>query len=231
MIRYLIIDDEPIAHEVIKGYARHLPSLQLQKSCFDAFEALEYLASHTVDLIFLDLNMPRLKGFEFLKTLPDPPGVIVTTAYSEHALEGYERGIVDYLLKPFSLERFLTAVNKATRDHFSDSAAPRSDPAAEPGLFLKTDKQHVQVRIADIRFLEAAGNYVRVVTPGETFTVRDSLSDLQAQLPSDRFVQVHRSFVVSIAHIERIEGNRILLSGHEVPVGKVYRTNVDRLLE
>ncbi|WAC02172.1 response regulator [Lacinutrix neustonica] len=114
MMKYLIIDDEPMAHEIIKGYGDLLPNLELMKHCYDAIEALDYLRDATVDLIFLDLNMPKLKGFEFLKTLSHPPKVIVTTAYKEYALEGYELNITDYLLKPFSFERFLKAVNKVT---------------------------------------------------------------------------------------------------------------------
>ena len=116
MIRYLIIDDEHIAHDIIKGYCDMLPNMELQKNCYDALEALQYLNEHEVDVIFLDLNMPKLKGFEFLKTLPSPPKIIVTTAYSEFALEGYELNVVDYLLKPFSFERFLKAVNKAVSE-------------------------------------------------------------------------------------------------------------------
>ncbi|MEO0735142.1 MAG: response regulator, partial [Bacteroidota bacterium] len=141
MIRYLIVDDEYIAHDIIKGYCQLLPHLELQKDCYDAIEALDYLREHTVDLIFLDLNMPKLKGFDFLRTLRQPPKIIVTTAYQEHALEGYELNITDYLLKPFSFERFLQAVNKAT----SSSTPPQptyTAPAAAPDkrIFLRQNK-------------------------------------------------------------------------------------------
>jgi len=143
MISYMIVDDEFMAHEVIKGYANLLPNLSHQKSCNDALEALEYLATNEVDLIFLDLNMPKLKGFEFLRTLTAPPKIIVTTAFSEHALEGYELDIVDYLLKPFSLERFLKAVNKV-------SVLPKGESLkeqTEETIFLSSNKKYYQVNI------------------------------------------------------------------------------------
>lgn len=230
MIRYLIIDDEHVAHEVIKDYAGRLPNMALLKSCYDAFEAIEFLSEQEADLIFLDLNMPGLQGFDFLKTLPDPPGVIVTTAYEEHALEGFEQNVTDYLLKPFSFERFLKAVNKVKNPSAgSASDISKSDPA-EQRMFFRTDNKHVQLSMDDIRFIEASGNYAKVVTAGRTVTVREKISDLLEQLPSERFIQVHRSFVVSVKHIQRISGNRITIDEHEIPIGKVYKINVNNLL-
>ena len=159
MIRYLIIDDEHIAHDIIKGYCDMVPNMQLMKHCYDALEALDYLRTNSIELIFLDLNMPKLKGFDFLKTLSNPPKVIVTTAYKEYALEGYELEIADYLLKPFSFERFLKAVNKAFR---TKENTPRKNQLAENQkakyVFLYSDKKYIQVKVADILYIEAAGN-------------------------------------------------------------------------
>lgn len=223
----MIVDDEFMAHEVIKGYARLLPNLSFQKSCHDALEALEYLADNEVDLIFLDLNMPKLKGFEFLRTLSSPPQIIVTTAYSEHALEGYELDIVDYLLKPFSLERFLKAVNKILVLPQGESLTKGPN---EETIFLTSDKKYYQIKTKDILYLEAAGNYCKVCTTKEHHSTRKKISELIEDLPTDTFIQVHKSFAVAKKHITSIEGNRIHLGEHTVPVGQSYKMNVKELL-
>lgn len=227
MIRYMIVDDEFMAHEIIKGYAKLLPNLGFQKSCNDAFEALEYLSDYEVDLIFLDLNMPKLKGFEFLRTLTRPPKIIVTTAYSDNALEGYELDIIDYLLKPFSLERFLKAVNKVSVLPKGESITKEQ---AKETIFLTSDKKYYQVRTKDILYLEAAGNYCKVYTTKEHYTTRKKVSELLDELPSNNFLQVHKSFAVAKKHITSIEGNRIHIGELKVPVGQSYKINVKRLL-
>ncbi|MEO9805994.1 MAG: LytTR family DNA-binding domain-containing protein [Reichenbachiella sp.] len=233
MIKYLIIDDEHIAHEIIKDYCDLLPNMELQKNCFDALEALQYLNKHQVDLIFLDLNMPKLKGFDFLKTLPAPPKVIVTTAYSEFALEGYELNVMDYLLKPFSFERFLKAVNKAMSSTASTQTLSSGvqNPTKPNRLFLRGDKKYTQVVIDDILFIEAAGNYTKVILNNDTITIREKISNLLESLPAKNFLQVHKSFAVATQHINSIEGNRIAIGDHQIPIGKVYRMNVNDLLK
>ncbi|MEP2447606.1 MAG: LytTR family DNA-binding domain-containing protein [Balneola sp.] len=232
MINYLIIDDEYLAHEVIKDYCDMLPNMQLQKNCYNALEAIEYLSENSIDLIFLDLNMPKLKGFEFLKTLASPPKVIVTTAYSEYALEGYELNVVDYLLKPFSFERFLKAVNKAIGGKASSSQTSVSPTIDErpSTIFLRENKKYVQVVIDDIQYIESSGNYIKVVVGKETITVRDKISGLLEILPDNEFIQVHKSFAIAIKHIKSIQGNRIFLDEHIIPIGKVYKMNMNELL-
>ena len=235
MIRYIIIDDEHIAHDIIKGYCDMLPNMELQKNCYDALEALQYLNEHEVDVIFLDLNMPKLKGFEFLKTLQSAPKIIVTTAYSEFALEGYELNVVDYLLKPFSFERFLKAVNKAvssTAPNITQISSNEEKRHAKGNrLFLRGDKKHTQLVIDDIMYLEAYGNYTKVITTNETIiTTREKISSILTMLPADEFLQVHKSFAVATKHIKSVEGNRIAIGEHEIPIGKVYKMNVNNLL-
>lgn len=231
MIKYLIIDDEYVAHDIIKGYCDLLPNFKLSKNCYDALEALEYLNGNQVDLVFLDLNMPKLKGFEFLRTLTNPPKVIVTTAYKEFALEGYELNIADYLLKPFSFERFLKAVNKAV------STPSKGQPHSEGNInaqvkriFLRGNKKYIQVIIDEILYIEASGNYVKVNTSNDIITCREKISNLLVSLESDDFLQVHKSFAVAVKHIKSIEGNRILIGDQIVPIGKVYKMNVNHLL-
>ncbi|MEL6811143.1 MAG: response regulator transcription factor [Bacteroidota bacterium] len=227
MTRYIIIDDESIAHEIIKGYADMLPNLKLMHQCYDALEAIEYLSKHPIDLIFLDLNMPKLKGFQFLKTLTDAPKVIVTTAYKEYALEGYELNISDYLLKPFSFERFLKAVNKATiKTREKSTSTEIHQDQDEASIFLRSNKKYTQIRIADIMYLESAGNYVKVVTSKESVMVRDKISNLLTSLENDNFIRIHKSFVVSKIHIKSVEGNRVFLDEYAIPIGKTYRNNL-----
>ena len=232
MITYIIIDDEHIAHDIIKNYGDMLPNLEFKAHCYDAIEAIEYLSKHSVDLIFLDLNMPKLKGFDFLKTLSSPPKVIVTTAYSEFALEGYELNIVDYLLKPFGFDRFLKAVNKVISNVPKNKVnQPSLDTETTTDqVFLKQNKSHVQVDISSILFIEASGNYTKVVTINDTITIREKISDLIASLPTSGFLQVHKSFAIATKHISRIEGNRIHIGKHIIPIGKLFKANINKLL-
>lgn len=231
MINYIIVDDEHIAHTIISGYCDMLPNMNHKQSCYDAIEAMDYLRDNTVDLMFLDLNMPKLKGFEFLKALQNPPKVIVTTAYSEHALEGFELNVVDYLLKPFAFDRFVKAVNKALEGSSTiQSGDSRSSVAENRSIFLKSEKKYIQVLLDKILFLEAYGNYVKVVTSDDTILVRDKISDLIQNMAEGFFIQVHKSFAVVPRHIDSIEGNRIFIGKHEIPIGKKYRLNVDHLI-
>jgi len=231
MITYLIIDDEYIAHDIIKGYCDLLPNMQLIKSCYDGLEAFEYLNNNEVDLIFLDLNMPKLKGFDFLKTLKNPPKVVVTTAYKEFALEGYELNISDYLLKPFGFERFLKAINKTFSSIGSQvSNLPQANTISKR-IFLKSNNKYTQVEIDSILYIESSGNYSKVITKFETITIREKLSSVLELLPKEDFLQVHKSFVVAPKFIKSIEGNRIFIQDYVIPIGKLYKRNVVQLIK
>lgn len=230
MTSYIIIDDEPIAHRIIEGYCKDLPHLQLKGHCYDALEAMDFLSKQSVDLMFLDLNMPKLKGFEFLKTLKNPPKVIVTTAYKEFALEGYELDVVDYLLKPFSFERLVKAVNKVTSSLQSDTSTSTVVTPRQQRLFLKGDKKYHQILLDDILYIEAYGNYTKVILPGEKIITHEKISSYEELLSPDKFLRVHKSFIVSIDHIQEIEGNRIHIGDYEIPIGQVYKMGVTRLL-
>lgn len=231
MINYIIVDDEPLAHELIAEFCSMLPHMQLQKNCYNAMEAMQYLNTAKVDLMFLDLNMPKLKGFDFLKTLSKPPKVIVTTAYKEFALEGYELNIADYLVKPFSFERFAKAVNKAI-----DNSAPLPSPietltrSNEPlRFFVKGDKKYHQVSADDLLYIEAFGNYTKLYLPGEMLISHEKISFYETLLPSSKFLRVHKSFIVPLEKIKLIEGNRIFINEIEIPIGQTYKSVVNRL--
>ena len=233
MTTYLIIDDEHMAHDIIKGYCDMLPHMQLMKHCYDALEALDYLREHSVELIFLDINMPKLKGFDFLKSLSNPPKVIVTTAYKEHALEGYELEITDYLLKPFSFERFLKAINKASQVKKNSSLAYQNTGKSKKKgqIFLYSDKKYIQVSVDDIQYIEATGNYSKVVLKENNILVREKISDILEQLSSDDFIQVHKSFVVAVKNINSVEGNRIFICKLILPIGKKYKPSIMNLIK
>lgn len=228
MIKYIIVDDEAIAHDIIKGYCGNLPNLCFVADCYDAIEAMECLRENKVDLIFLDLNMPKLKGFEFLRVLDNPPHIIITTAYQEYALEGYELNIVDYLLKPFSFERFIKAIQKI--EPKKEEISTSNTSISEEGLFLRSNKKLVQVKKDDILFVEATGNYVKIVTQLNEVRIREKISDILTLLPDNEFLQVHKSFIVARKHIHSIEGNRIYIESFTIPVGKTYKSNLNKFL-
>lgn len=232
IIKYIVIDDESIAHDIIKKYCSMLPNMQLMQDCYDAIEAIQFLNCNSIDLIFLDLNMPKLKGFEFLKTLPNPPKIIVTTAYKEYAIDGYELNVVDYLLKPFSFERFLKAVNKGFTETAKATEIFQNEKVdvTNGRIFLQINNKHIQVALDDILFVEASGNYVKIVLKDEILNVRGTLASVLLLMPGEGFIQVHRSFIVGQKHIKSIEGNQLFIGKHVVPIGKYFKSHVEALL-
>lgn len=233
MITYLIIDDEPLAHDLIIKFAKDLPYLQLKKQCYNALEALNYLSTQTVDLLFLDLNMPKMQGFDFLRSLRHPPQVIVTTAYQEHALEGFELNVTDYLLKPFSFERFVTAVHKvqasmtpittvAKTDHLSVTSPER--------IFVKSNKKYHQINLNDILYIEAYGNYSKIYLPDQMILHHDSMAAMLSILPATNFLRIHKSFIVALDKVKAIEGNQMLIRDQKLPIGQTYRSVVGKII-
>jgi DNA-binding LytR/AlgR family response regulator len=225
----LIIDDEPLAHKVILEYAKDVSFLEITGQCYLATEALQVLARQEVDLIFLDINMPKLKGLDFLKTLSHQPLVIITSAYEEYALESFELDVIDYLLKPFRFDRFLKAVHKALELHQlqSSSATPSTPTVQEETsdhLFIKSDKRLIQVRMSDISHLESYGNYVKVWQGNEFHLTPATLSSFESQLPANLFFRIHKSFIINRQHIDYIEGHTVVIRHQKLlPIGKNYR--------
>lgn len=227
-MKYCIIDDEPIAHRIIEGYCKNLPYLQKIGNCYDAFEAMQLMNNEAVDLIFLDINMPKLTGFELLKTMKQIPKVIVTSAYKEFALEGYELDVTDYLLKPFSFERFLKAMNKVMDDQ-PKMLTPTPSEKKKASFFLKGDKKMHQIHLEDILFIEAYGNYTKVFLMEEMIISHEKISTLEDLLPASDFLRVHKSFIVATDKIKLIEGNRIRIKEHLIPIGQTYRQQLKQL--
>lgn len=231
MIKYIIVDDENSSHDIIKDYGNNLPYLSHQKSCYNAFEAIEYLNKNTVDLIFLDINMPKLSGFDFLKTISNPPKIIVTTAYKEFALEGYELNIDDYLLKPFSFQRFIIAVNKVNDSLSKHFNSIKDTKIESTNLFLKDNKKHYQIKLKNILFIEAYGNYVKVYLEDQMIITHQTLVSFEKFLPVSQFVKVHKSFIIAIDKINLVEGNRVFIQTYKIPIGKMYKLNISKLIK
>jgi DNA-binding LytR/AlgR family response regulator len=222
----LVVEDEPLAQNVLKKYIGDHPFLELTGICQDAQEAQQVLLRQTVQLIFLDINLPRLSGINFLKTLSHPPLVIFTTAYPEFAAQGFEMDAVDYLLKPFSYERFLKAVNKALEKlSIKENISLSADSIAD-FIFLKADKKVYKVNLADILYLEANDDYVKVVVDQNQFLVNDTLKNLQNELPSSQFIRVHKSYIIAKNKIVFFEGNYVKVANKDIPIGMSYREEI-----
>lgn len=230
MIRYIIVDDETASHEIIKDYASNLPELSFKTSCYNALEAIQYLNKESVDLIFLDINMPKLSGLDFLRTLSNPPKVIITTAYREYAVEGFELSVDDYLVKPFSFLRFVKSINKVFNSQTS-SLEENNGTSYTSKIFIKEDKKYHQISLTDILFIEAYGNYVKVVLLDRVIISHQTLISFSNTLPQDRFIRVHKSYMVSKEKIDSVEGNQIQIQEYKIPIGKMYKSNVNSLLQ
>lgn len=232
-LKCLVVDDEDLARQIVESFINDVDFLELKGSCSSAIQAISKLNTETIDLIFLDIDMPKLDGLSFLRTLKNPPLVIITTAYREYALEGYELNVVDYLNKPFSFERFLMAVNKATNRHQANKIGninqqtiikPESE-SEKPYFFIKADKIIHKINFDDILYIESVGDYVKVITTKDSHITYLYLKDVEKILPKKKFPRVHRSFIVSVAKIDRIIGNTIKIGKLEVPIGKSYKAD------
>ncbi|MCY1721606.1 LytTR family DNA-binding domain-containing protein [Prolixibacteraceae bacterium Z1-6] len=225
-IKALIIDDEPLAQNVIKQYAQKLPDLTIVDSCNDAICAHKILQEREVDLLFLDINMPKMSGISFLKTLKVSPLVIFTTAYSEYALEAYELNAIDYLKKPFSFERFCKAYYRAEELLTLQKSAQKSTQPTEihnDFLFIKSNKKSVKVKFSDILYIEGLGDYIKVHLPDNKLVTNLSMKKIFSLLPPKQFYRIHKSFIVSLDKIESIEGNMVSVNKTRLPIGNSYR--------
>ena len=230
MLKYIIIDDEPLAHEIIEEFCNMLPHVQLEKNCYNAMEAMQYLNENTIDFMFLDINMPKLKGLDFLRTLTKPPKTIITTAYKEHALEGFELNVVDYILKPFSFDRLVKAVNKVSDTQTTKTVVKEvTNDTTSTRFFVKGDKKHHQIDLSDLLYIEAYGNYTKLFLKDEMIVSHEKISSFEELLPKTNFLRIHKSFIVAIDKIKLIEGNRIHIESHKIPIGQTYKSVISKL--
>lgn len=233
IFKCIIVDDEAPAQRILERYINDAPSIELIAKCSSAFEANVVLMENKIDIMFLDINMPKMNGLSFLSSLNKRPAVIITTAFREYALEGFELNVIDYLQKPFSFERFMKSVNK-TIERLQPVKVPQSNPEKtveeKEYIFIKEDKTIYKIDFRDILYIESLGDYNKIHTEKKTHIAYQTLKKLELTLPENRFVRVHKSFIISIQHIESIDGNQIKIKGNIIPIGKIYRRRILELL-
>ncbi len=222
----IIIEDQPPAQRILKKYITDIGSLQLKGTFSDAIQAMEFLKTETIDLIFLDIHLPKISGIDFLKTMPNAPHVILTTAFPDYALESYEFSVVDYLLKPFSFQRFVKAVAKipVKRQGSSIVNAIENETQTRNELFIKSGYEHIRISIEDIVYLKSDADYTEVFIRGKKILSTEPLRYWEENLEADQFIRVHKSYIIHTAKIEKIAGNQIYLEENIViPIGRAYK--------
>jgi DNA-binding LytR/AlgR family response regulator len=226
ILQCIIADDEPIARQILENYIDVIPNLEIVASCKNAFEVMDVLQKQAVDILFLDINMPKLSGLSLLKTMKEKPNVIITTAYPEYAIEGFELSVTDYLLKPFSLERFLQAVNKVNQNSIIQKEATiTSKEEFSKSIFVKSDKKIIKLNFDEINYVEGYGNYIKIFTDKMILTPQ-TLSDFLEKLPN-QFLRTHKSFIINFNQLKLIDGNQVVLvNDNKLPVGKSYRKDL-----
>jgi two-component system LytT family response regulator len=231
MLRCIAVDDEPLALELLEDNISKLPYLQLVARCSNAMEAMKVLQSQTIDLIFLDIQMPGLTGLQFIQSLSQRPMIILITAYEKFALEGFNLNVVDYLVKPVALERFVKACNKAWELHQLKTAGVQTGAAAPDYFFVNVDYSLLKITFADIVWIEGLKDYIRIHLKSSTKAVitRMSMKAMEEQLPGQKFIRIHKSYIVSIDHITAIRKNSVFMGAMELPVGDNYRDPVAAL--
>jgi len=234
-IKCLVIDDEPLAREILRQHIEGVEALQLAGTCSNAVEAISFLKEQPVDLLFLDIQMPQLLGTNFIRTLKNPPKVIFTTAFRKYAVQGFELDAVDYILKPISFERFLKAVNKVMQINFNTEHVPlQSKEANNEGvssfLYFRADRKMVKVYFRDILFIEALKDYIKIVTNSKTIVTKYVLSTLEEMLPAGQFLRIHKSYIVAVGKIESYNADSIQIVNNELPIGRLYKFDVARIL-
>lgn len=230
----IIVDDEPLAIELVKSHVLAMPRLQLVGTCINALEAAEIMSQQPIDLLFMDIQMPKITGIEFLKSVTHPPKVILTTAYREYALEGFELNVVDYLLKPITFERFFKAVNKYFELTSTSIPVTKEIPTISASelehIYVNINKKNVKVLFKDVLYIESLKDYIKIVTEKENLVTKDKISDFEQKTPSF-FLRIHRSFIVNTRNITAFTSNDVEMGGKEIPIGVSYKSEVFKILE
>lgn len=230
MLKAIVIDDEPLALEVIKELTEKVTFVELTGYFTNSFEARNFIETNKVDLLFLDIRMPDISGIEFLKSISDPPMVIFTTAYSKHAVEGFELDAIDYLLKPFSLTRFLKACNKAY-EQYEQQRNKNNYSSGLSHVFIKSGYEQIKVELNSIWYAEGSGNYVTLVLEEHKIISRLTMTEAEALLPATGFIRVHRSYIVSKKHIRKLDKKTIWIQQTEVPIGSAYASEIEKIIK
>jgi DNA-binding LytR/AlgR family response regulator len=230
-MKCIIVDDEPLAIEILESYVGKIEQLKLQATFRNAVSAFTYLQQNVVDVIFLDIQMPKLSGIDFLKSLKNPPKVIFTTAFRDYAIEGFELEVVDYLLKPIPFERFLKAVAKVLHQPIASPSIENTKPEiADDFVYFKVDKKMIKTKMSDILYIESIKDYVKVRTPEKEIITQQKISYLEESLPKEKFLRIHRSFIVNRERIDAYSATDIEVGKFHIPIGRNYKSDVIGLL-
>ena len=224
-IRCIIIDDEPLAAEVVSNYLKEFSNMKLVGVFTNALEALELVETGKVEVVFIDINMPKMNGLEFIRNINKKPYFIITTAYREYAVESFDLDVLDYLVKPIPFSRFLKSVNKVSQKIHTDKSLENSlekGPTEKSFIFLKVDKKLIKIKFEDIHYIESLKDYIKVFTSSGNFLAHKSLTSITEELPKNQFLRLHRSFTVALDKIQALEGNSILIEDQRIPIGRKY---------
>lgn len=227
-IKCIIVEDEPLAVKVLSDYISQVPFLELQAIFKDAILTTDWLRHNSTELIFLDIHLPKLKGMAFLKTLAHPPAVIITTAYHQYAVEGFNLNVTDYLLKPFEFERFLIAVNKVKTAQ-EEKRQPDESKEIKDFIFLNAERKKVKILFSDIIYIESQREYIKIVTTKKEYISKMSTHEIEDILPANLFKRIHRSYIISISKIESYTADTIEVNGVSIPIGRGYRDIIENL--
>lgn len=231
----LIVDDEPLARDLIRNYVEKLENFEIVAECSDAMKALKELRNHPVDLMFMDIQMPQISGIEFLRTLKKKPSVIITTAHREYALDGFDLDVIDYLLKPITFERFLKSINKfyqIAQDEKQPLAAfTEPNPAEEAFIYVKENKKVIKVHLSEILYLEGLSEYVQIHTDKKKIITKTTMANMEDKLRDQQFLRIHKSFIVPVSKIEAFTTSSIEVAGKEIPIGRSYKNSVMEALQ
>ena len=229
-IKCIIVDDEPLAIEILESYVARVEQLQVLSTFRNAVSAFTFLQQHSVDLIFLDIQMPKLSGIDFMKTLKNPPKVIFTTAFRDYALQGFELEIVDYLLKPIPFDRFLKAVAKVLHQPAPAANGSKPDVVTDNYVYFKVDKKMIRTKMADVLYIESIKDYVKVKTGEREIVTQQKISYLEESLPREQFLRIHRSFIVNVEKIDAYSATDVEIGKHSIPIGRNYKNDVMKIL-
>jgi len=231
-IKCVLIDDEPLAIKVLQNYFANFTDFEVIGTFNNSLEALDFINSTSVDAVFLDINMPMMTGFELISLIENKTKVIITTAFREFAAESYDLDVLDYLVKPIPLPRFIKCINKITTEYNLKNNIKVETTKGDSHIFIKVDKKMMKINIEEILFVEGMKEYIKVVTPDKTYITHKSLTSLSEELPADRFLRIHKSYVIALNKVKSIEGNRIQIQSYTIPIGRNYSKEVkNKILE
>ncbi|PXY46296.1 LytR/AlgR family response regulator transcription factor [Flavobacterium hydrophilum] len=231
-IKCLLIDDEPLAIKVLQNYFTNFTDFEVIGTFNNSLEALDFINSTPVDAVFLDINMPMMTGFELISLIENKTKVIITTAFREFAAESYDLDVLDYLVKPIPLPRFIKCINKITTEYNLKNNIKTEAAKGDSHIFIKVDKKMVKINIEEILFVEGMKEYIKIVTPDKTYITHKSLTSQSEELPNDKFMRIHKSYVIALNKVKSIEGNRIQILSYTIPIGRNYSKDVkNKILE